>query len=319
MRANTETASTMTISRGAVEAAFRAAMADNGIEPHSEMCIAGDGQIHRFRVKGDRPGTQNGWYVLYIDNIPSGAYGSWRDGATHTWCAHNLDNLSPTERVEARRRALAAQAKRDRELKRRQGRAAERAAEIWQEATAADPSHPYLRDKKISAMGARQKGHRLVLPVTDVTSQNLSSLQFIDTSGTKTLLAGGKKRGCVIHICGQPNGAKRVLICEGFATGVSLAGLEPESLTLAAIDAGNLQPVATATRQAWPGLEMLICSDSDPVGREKGRAAAIEAGALIAIPDFPPGIDGSDWNDYVNAGLATSRKRSTGKLQEVSK
>src|SRR5690554_5627604 len=39
-----------------------------------------DGQIHRFKVPGDKPGSHNGWYVLYLDGIASGAFGSWKAG-----------------------------------------------------------------------------------------------------------------------------------------------------------------------------------------------------------------------------------------------
>lgn len=40
-----------------------------------------DGAIHRFRVPEDKPGTLNGWYVLYLDGIASGAFGSWKSGS----------------------------------------------------------------------------------------------------------------------------------------------------------------------------------------------------------------------------------------------
>ena len=39
-----------------------------------------DGTIHRFRVPEDKPGSLNGWYVLYLDGIASGAFGSWKAG-----------------------------------------------------------------------------------------------------------------------------------------------------------------------------------------------------------------------------------------------
>lgn len=44
-----------------------------------------DGTIHRFHVHGDKPGTRCGWYVLYLDGIASGAFGSWKVGDTHIW------------------------------------------------------------------------------------------------------------------------------------------------------------------------------------------------------------------------------------------
>jgi len=46
-----------------------------------------DGAIHRFRVPEDKPGSLNGWYVLYLDGIASGAFGSWKAGGASTWCS----------------------------------------------------------------------------------------------------------------------------------------------------------------------------------------------------------------------------------------
>ncbi|MGN8159505.1 hypothetical protein ACS8YF_12625, partial [Salinisphaera sp. SWV1] len=74
----------------------------------------------------------------------------------------------------------------------------------------------------------------------------------------------------------------------------------PSALVLAAIDAGNLKEVSTGARNKWPDTEIVVCADADDIGREKGRAAAIAAGALLAIPEFPAGAEGSDYNDLAN-------------------
>ena len=55
-----------------------------------------DGQIHRFHVPGDKAGTHNGWYVLHLDGIVSGAFGSWKAGGSHTWSSRK-----PTDPMEA--------------------------------------------------------------------------------------------------------------------------------------------------------------------------------------------------------------------------
>ncbi|MQM38449.1 hypothetical protein KBTX_02460 [wastewater metagenome] len=282
---------------------FRAALADAGIPPHEPADVVPDGRLHRYRVEGNRAGTRNGWYVLHLDGVPGGAYGSWRAGVSGTWCARDRETLTPAERDSHRQRMEAARAERDREQHRRHLAAAGRAARIWSDCHPADPGHPYLGTKGIPPLNARQRGDRLVLPVVELQSRRLTSLQFIGPDGTKNLLSGGRKRGCVIPVAGRMPGASRVLICEGWATGATLAALEPDALVLAAIDAGNLHPVATAARREWPDMELVICADADPTGVDKARAAAIAAEALVAVPMFPEGIEGSDWNDYVAAGL----------------
>jgi putative DNA primase/helicase len=141
------------------------------------------------------------------------------------------------------------------------------------------------------------------LPLTDLQSKRITSLQYIWPDGTKRLLPGGKKRACVIYVAGDIAHASQILFAEGWATGATLSDLDPDAAVFSAIDAGNLHPVATEARRVWPDKELVICADADPIGEAKARHAAIAAGALIAVPEFPEGIKGSDWNDYVAAGL----------------
>jgi putative DNA primase/helicase len=147
----------------------------------------------------------------------------------------------------------------------------------------------------------------LVLPVTDFTGM-LTSLQFIQSDGRKRLLSGGCKCGCFIHVEGELLSAARVIICEGWATGCTLAEDDPTALVLAAIDAGNLEAVAVSARRRWPNAEMVIAGDDDRLtagnpGATKARAAAIiAAGALLALPQWPVGAPESlsDFNDLAS-------------------
>jgi putative DNA primase/helicase len=123
----------------------------------------------------------------------------------------------------------------------------------------------------------------------------------------------------VIFVAGEIAHAPRVLIAEGWATGATLSDMNPDALVLSAIDAGNLHPVATEARRAWPDRELVICADADPVGKAKGRAAAISASALIAVPEFPEGTEGSDWNDFVNAGLSELTDSDVNWHKEIQK
>jgi len=44
-----------------------------------------DGKIHRFHVPGDRAGSRNGWYVLHLEGIAYGAFGSWKASGSQSW------------------------------------------------------------------------------------------------------------------------------------------------------------------------------------------------------------------------------------------
>jgi putative DNA primase/helicase len=278
-------------------AAFSAALADAGLST-AEPIVA-DGALHRLHLDGDRRGSRNAWYVLHPDPPVSGAFGCWRRGVSGTWSAAGADRLTREDRELIRRRTARMRAERTRVREREQHTAARRAAELWEAAGPARADHPYLRAKGITAGIACQQGTLLVLPVVDLDGE-LHSLQFIGPDGEKRLLTGGRKKGCFIPAGGTVDGASRILLCEGFATGRTLVEMEPDSCVLAAVDAGNLEPVAVAVRERWPRAEIVVCADADPVGLQKGRAAAIAAGALVAVPSFPDGVEGSDWNDLAN-------------------
>src|SRR5262245_48185227 len=85
-----------------MESAFQSVMAEAGLEIRGS--VIADGKLHRISVKGDKPGSKNGWYVLYGDGVPSGAYGSWKTGINGKWCAKAQDDLTPSEREEHKRR-----------------------------------------------------------------------------------------------------------------------------------------------------------------------------------------------------------------------
>jgi putative DNA primase/helicase len=277
---------------------FHAAMRQRGIitpEP-----IPADGQLHRFYVEGDRRGSRNGWAVLYPDGVPAGAFGSWRLGISDSWCARSHEHMTPADRQANRQRIERARQQVKVERIRAHAAAADRAAELWGCAHSAEARHPYLIRKQVPPLNARQHRSRLVLPVTDFAGQ-LHSLQFIDGEGSKMLLKDGRKRGHFIHVAGLLPLTGRVLICEGWATGATLAQMEPQALVLAAIDAGNLAPVAIGARQRWPAADIVVCADADPVGTTKARSAAIAAGALWTVPEFPEGTNGSDFNDLAAA------------------
>ena len=272
-----------------------AAMAHDGVAPYNPEDLRADGSLVRYRVDGDKAGTRNGWAVIHLDGIPAARYGSWRQGETLTWCARSRDELSPADREALRQRMEAARRQRDEETRKRQARAADRARRDWRDAGPADPDHAYLVAKGVQPHHARQQGDRLLLPVIDPATSEITSTQTIGPNGDKLLLPGGRKRGCCIPV--ELGDGGPTLIAEGFATACTLAEADPTARVLAAIDAGNLEPVAVAVRKRWPDADLVICGDADEVGTTKARAAAIAAGARLAIPEFPPGAEGSDFND----------------------
>ena len=264
--------------------------------------ILPDGKLHRFHVEGDRPGTRNGWYTLYMNGVPAGCFGSWKLSETQTWCAISRDRLTPAQQVDIRRLVEKAKAQRAAEDRERHAQAAAVAAAMWEDAKPADPGHPYLVAKQIGAHGIRQRRQALVIPV--LADGTIVSAQTILPDGTKRFLSGGRMAGGY-HLIADQTRRPEVLIAEGFATGASLHE-EIGAAVYVAFNANNLLSIARMVRARHPDQSVILCADNDAwtdgnPGLTKARAAALAIGARLLVPDFT-GMDLSgrptDWNDW---------------------
>ncbi|PAV27532.1 topoisomerase [Tamilnaduibacter salinus] len=283
-------------------------MAAGGIVPANPSDVRArlaDGALIRFATQS-KPAKRNGWLVAYFDRgAPVTAVaGDWAEGSDIRWNAENPDNLTPSERREQRQRMERARALREAEQARIHAEAAEKALRIWQSASPAT-HHDYLIRKAVRPHRARLSRGSLVLDVRDFDRQ-LHTLQFIRPDGSKQLLSGGAKRGHFIPVAG-PSDPARVLVCEGWATGCTLADDDPDALVLAAIDAGNLTPVTSGARNRWPHADLIVCADDDRTtpgnpGATAARAAALAAGCRVAFPKWPANapLELSDFNDLAN-------------------
>lgn len=279
-----------TLGDGMAESSFKAALAASGLSIRDK--IVADGKLHRFHVEGDKPGTRNGWYIMFGEGLPAGAFGSWKTGQKGSWCVKDRKSLTPRELAEYRQRMEQARLAREVEQQARRKQAAVKAAAIWSNSPPAPDSHPYLVRKGVRAHGVGLYKETLVIPLRDMSGE-LHSLQFIDNYGNKRFLSGGRKYGCFFAI-GSP--LDSVCVCEGFATGASIN--ESTGLPVAvAFDAGNLLPVSKACRAKFPALKITLCADNDAntagnPGLTRAREAALAIGGLLAVPPIP-----GDFND----------------------
>lgn len=139
----------------------------------------------------------------------------------------------------------------------------------------------------------------LLLGLVD-ESGTVSAAQTITQQGEKRLLAGSAKRGAY-HAVNAADAPQSVLIAEGLATALSVHLIRPEALTVCAIDAGNLQPVAQAMHQRYPNAQIIIAADNDikPGEPNTGKDAAEKAAkAVSGWVALPPTVKKADWNDY---------------------
>lgn len=282
-----------------ISRSFLDALLSLGVAPSRSLDFQADGAIHRYRVDGDKPGSKNGWYVLYDDSaVPAGAFGSWRTGVSGTWSAKSESTMTVAERDAWKRRMQEARDAHERELKKLRMDARERANKLWNLAKAVSAvrtnaegvleGHPYLIAKGVKPYGVRALKSMLIVPVRSVLG-HLMSLQFIGPDGSKRFLTGGEIAGGYCAI-GRPEGT--LCIAEGFATAASIRDATGFAVAVA-FNAGNLAPVARVLREKFPALRILICADNDQFtegnpGRSQARSAAETAGGLVVEPVFEP-------------------------------
>lgn len=162
----------------------------------------------------------------------------------------------------------------------------------------------------------------LLVPAFDFDG-NLWSLQSVNP-GFKSFMTDGRKSG--LHTIAGAEGSVRssvldrdaslpLIVCEGYATGDSLAKALGHPV-IVAFDSGNLQVVAEGLRENYPGRDIIIAGDNDHakegqrdargrlmenVGAKKAREAAEAVRGVVLLPQFEPGTKGSDWNDVHQA------------------
>lgn len=296
--------------------AFRAAMREHGIAP-PERIIA-DGVLHRFHIAGQKHGSLNGAYKLYLTgHKPAGYFEDFRNGIKSNWKAD-----APVQPLTTADRQKIAEDKkqRDQHQAQRYERAAQIAQRLLGQSHTPTDDHPYLIRKRVAAHGLRQlpawnKRRRidgdcfenvvvnnvLIVPLIDINGK-LWNLQAIFPEPhpllgrDKDFLSGGRLGG-LCHAIGQPS--DEVIVCEGYATGATLY-TETGYQVLCAMSAGNLLYVAQAVRAVDPGKKIIIAADNDEKthgnpGLTAAKKAALAVGGFLAVPPIT-----GDFNDWAN-------------------
>lgn len=274
---------------------FRDTMLDVGLTPPD--AIEADGQLHRFRVEGDKAGSKNAYYVLHLDGRAAGMFGNWKTGLRSTWVTDGR-RMSGAEREAFAKLIEAAKVKAQAERRAEHEARAVEARVEWAATEPANPTHPYLIRKGVKPHNLRQRAGLLIVPLFDIYGL-LWNVQRIQADGGKRFKPG--RAGGLFSPIGDFSNPATILICEGWATGATLHE-ESGHPVLCAMNAGNLLSVATAARSAWAGADLVIAADNDRFtegnpGMTCATAAAKAVGAKLIVPQFPDGVPGSDFND----------------------
>ncbi|MGY0155033.1 DUF927 domain-containing protein [Edwardsiella tarda] len=199
-------------------------------------------------------------------------------------------------------------------------------AEMRQNVTLGEPV--YLMSKGFGGLSfpILPDGSLLLALVGD--TGDVTAAQTISPQGEKRLLTGSAKRGAYYAV-NAPEQPQSVLIAEGLATALSVHLMRPDALTVAAIDAGNLLPVAEVMRRKYPEAQITIAADNDHhegranTGKEAAEKAALFVAGWVALP---PTDHKADWNDYhqqnglevATVAFNASMYQPEGKKEEVT-
>jgi phage/plasmid primase-like uncharacterized protein len=291
---------------------FRAFIVDMcGTDPGH---IRTDGQWGRFRISDTRhKGSKPGRYKLHLDSPANGLFIDMRQGKRHRWLPNGV--YEAADRAELRRKAQERRVA-DQE---RYAKAAQEAAEFWASCSRINGhSHPYLDRKGIAPHGTRYgSGKRfglgdsecVIVPLSD-SEGNAVSLQAIREDGERRFWPGSTHAGTHLLI-GKDDGARPVVLCEGFATACSIHDATGH-LVVMCVTSANMVPVSRWAAHKWPGRQFYVAGDDDwhlplrdppqpNAGREAAETAARNLGAPVVMPNMH-GLatdGGDDFNDML--------------------
>lgn len=273
-------------------AALHEAIIAAGMTPPREFT---EGRWLRFPGIGKKRSNRSGWCRIISPTLA--IFGDWSSNFRSVW-----KDDSHVDSAEERRRLLDAQ-RREQEFARAQRARHQEAAREAQEllGRCQVATHPYLVSKGLSDWhGMVSPDGELIVAARAVEDyRTLLTVQRIAPDGTKRFLRGARARGA-IHTLGERN-SRRQLLCEGYATGLSLHLAAKElwgsHCVIVTFSANNLLAVAPHFPTA------LVCADHDVSG--VGEQVARETGRLWVMP---PEV-GTDFNDvYCRAGPIAGRR-----------
>lgn len=217
--------------------------------------------------------------------------------------------LSMQERRSIRQAELA----RKRERLEAEQAAARCAADLWANASRADPAHPYLVAKALEPFGIRQAGRDLLVPMVD-PGFRLWNVQRVRPDGFKLFGKDARTAGLFwphgVHLSDGLPSAGPLVIGEGFATMAAVHSATGFGVA-AAMSARNLETVARAMRKLFPTRELVIAADDDRhlsenIGLGAARKAAQAVAGVVATPrpETCPADSSADFADIPRGDVA---------------
>jgi len=227
------------------------------------------------------------------------------------WNNKAYTTITPAEKAHYRANMEAQKQQREAEQAKIHTECQEKSKVIWGRAKLASKDHPYLVRKKVKPHGLKEHKGSLVVQVRD-SDGIIHGLQFIapeknEAGRDKFYKTGTLKTGHYHSIGGKPETV--LYLAEGYATAATIYEATGQPVAVC-FDCGNLKPVAEVLRiKLLSKTQLVICADNDKSrednpGLTKATDAARAIDGMLAVPMFPDGAEGTDFNDLAAvAGL----------------
>jgi hypothetical protein len=243
-----------------------------------------------------RWGKKSKYYAMSVGD--GYCYGDWTTGDQYLWFPDNEENLAPWDKEARIEKIRLARKKLEGEKAAKQYQIAESLEDFI--SGLPEGRNGYLERKKIDG-DFLLNNNKIIIPLQDINGK-LWTYQTIDAQGNKLFMKGGKKKGN-FYLFGELSHEKEIYLCEGFATGYSIArGLDYSNETVShcvavGIDAGNLKAVCAELLGA--DYKVIVCADNDEAGLDAANACGVE----VLVPSL------GDFNDvHVEKGIAQVAK-----------
>lgn len=291
-----------------------------GISPHGNITLNADGELHRYCVEGDSPGSKNGAYRIHTDGVPAWYLCDWKRGIDVTGrfddsSLTDSDKEAYTQRINDKayiERSRIHRETLEREEIQKKYEATLKAQELYEKSVPITPEHEYLIQKRITNIQDFRLGEKgeLLIPLHNAFKpREFMSLQQIYANGRKYFFKDTSTGTACYEFEPEKENDRLIIICEGIATGETIYRLTGKRFrVVCAMNCNNLQEVTKGIKARFPRADILIGADNDlrtyaNYGNNPGLSSAefvVRCGHAkgIIIPDFLAHQDGSDWNDY---------------------
>ncbi|MCR5257430.1 MAG: DUF3987 domain-containing protein [Desulfovibrio sp.] len=314
-----------------------------------------DGTVFRFPVEGDTGAQKTGWGIVFADEWASMVFGNWREGEKEVVPLYDESRPLSLEERHARDEAFKRHKEAAAEARRMTAeKAAEEAYGKWLKAPSAGDDFGYLKAKGVGCPagvkllpcwhgGVKAVRDALIVPLCDA-SGTFKSYQRIFADGFKAHCSNAEAKGTFFEIAGRDSSpASPAIVCEGMATGETIAEAWPSARVICVCTCNNLLPVCKALRDAgrtpalilydndWAKAQKLYADavkDGKAGGRtvddfNSGKREATKAARAVqcrCAPAVPDGFAGTDANDlymaerrkWLEAGLGEAEARVRG-------